>query len=521
MLAYDSTLARAEAVHGDADRGAAHSVQPAELEGPIPETATSHAFNGATWSKVPVPLARHGYVQDEYYARGEANVYEWVPATDYAVNVVRSAEYTTRVLVTRPVDMERFSGRAVVEIINMSAGYDWQAIWASLWERVVANGDAFVGVTSKPNVFAPMVRFDPARYSCLSMPNPLPQVEQACGLLPRQRGYDPNLSRLYENGLVWDVISQIGAVLKSPDGSNPLGTPAERLYLAGESQSGEYLLRYFRWFHRRANTAVGRPIFDGYLCEDGGGSIYSIPPLNQCGDVAVPLPPDDPQRLIPGRGVPLIVLHSEWGFGARRPRGHSALYQPVLDEPSPRKPDADTAEDRFAMWELAGASHGWTWQYDYGDAAIDDLVRAGLADTRADFNCGPLQPEINLYMVEKAAYEWLDRWVTIGTAPPHADYLETSAGEPVRDEVGNAVGGLRMPEIAVPIATYTGLFAPGPDGTDAVRPFDRSLLGRRYDTHADYVDEFAAAAARLVDGAFLLEEDARTLIEQASLRPVP
>jgi hypothetical protein len=33
-----------------------------------------------------------------------------------------------------------------------------------------------------------------------------------------------------------------------------------------------------------------------------------------------------------------------------------------------------------------------------------------------------------------------------------------------------------MVEGAAAAATYTGLFVPGPDGTDAIRPFGRSLL---------------------------------------------
>jgi hypothetical protein len=344
-----------------------------------------------------------------------------------------------------------------------------------------------------------MQRFDPARYGRLAMANPLPPEEQACGQLPGEHGYDPHLwgvSKLHENGLVWDVITQVGALLRSDDAANPLPRPAERMVLTGESQSGGYLTRYFRWFHRRA------PLFDGYLAEDGGSSATYIPPLHQCGEQ---LPDDDPQRLIPGRGVPLVAVHSEWGYVRE----------------GPRKADSNTAEDRFCMWELAGACHGWTWQYAYGDAALADLERAGLAGTRHHFECGPLQPEINLYMAEKAAFLALDRWLDEGVAPPGAPPIETREGEPVRDEHGNARGGLRLPEIEVPIATYTGLYVPCADGTDAVRPFDRALLRRLYPTHADYVARFEAATATLVDGGFLLAEDGNKLVRAAHERRVP
>jgi hypothetical protein len=60
----------------------------------------------------------------------------------------------------------------------------------------------------------------------------------------------------------------------------------------------------------------------------------------------------------------------------------------------------------------------------------------------------------------------------------------------IRSETSTATGRLRMPEITIPVATYTGLFVPGPDGTDAIRPFGRSLPRRLYPTHDDYVSRF-------------------------------
>ena len=120
------------------------------------------------------------------------------------------------------------------------------------------------------------------------------------------------------------------------------------------------------------------------------------------------------------------------------------------------------------------ASHGWTWQYDYSD-----------------------QPEINLYMVEKAAYVALDRWVTTGAAPPSGAYIETNEGTdgPVIDSYGNAIGGVRLPEMAVPVATYSGLYAPGPDCTDAVMPFDQATIEELYPEPGDYLGKFEAAAS--------------------------
>ncbi len=499
------------------------------LEGPIPNTADSHTWNGAMWQRLPIDLAEYRYVEEEYYVSGGAHVYDWVPDSDFDLvvfdpatknwlpyedrDLLEATEYTTRIMVRRPQNMTEFSGRVVVEIINMSAGYDWTAIWAALWEQILKQGDVYVGVTSKPNVFPGMVEFDAGRYGRLSMPNPLPPDEQACGMLPGEPGYDPNLSKLSENGLSWDIFTQIGTLLKSNAPHNPLGQAAERLYLTGESQSGSYLSRYFRWFHQRANLPDGKPVYDGYLAEAGGTTTARSGGLHQCGPEVNPLPDDDPQWSIPGRRVPYFVVLSEWDF----PLANRSPFA------SARRPNANTADDQFMLWELTGASHGWTWQYNYSDAARDDVAAAGFG--AYDFVCDSNQPEINLYMVEKAAYVLLDRWVTSGVAPPNADYIQTSgsanAPGPSRDEYGNAIGGLRMPEITVPIASYRGNYVPAPDCRDTILPFDQATIDKLYPTRGDYLKQFEAATRALVTEGFLLQEDALKLIKAAERRDIP
>jgi hypothetical protein len=177
-----------------------------KLSKPIPITKTSHPWNGAAWQYVPINLKKYGYVEEEYLVSGKSNVYGWKPNGNFKVDILRSANYTTRLDIRRPANMKKFSGRVIVEIINMSAGYDWTAVWGAVWERVLDNGDdIYVGITSKPNVFDGMIRFDASRYSKLSMPNPLPPEQQICGRLPGETGYNPNLSKLYENGLAYDI----------------------------------------------------------------------------------------------------------------------------------------------------------------------------------------------------------------------------------------------------------------------------------------------------------------------------
>ena len=211
-----------------------------------------------------------------------------------------------------------------------------------------------------------------------------------------------------------------------------------------------------------------------------------------------------------------MVVHSEWDFPLSK--------WPPNDFPlSSRRPNANSETDKFMMWELAGASHGWTWQYDYSDAAPEDVRAAGFEPY--DFSCSPNQPEINLYMIEKAAYVLLDRWVMTGVAPPSADYIQTDTPDnpqqPLLDEYGNARGGLRMPEISVPIARYRGVYVPDPDCRNAVLPFDQQTIDALYPQPGDYLTKFEAATNALIREGFLLPEDGKKLIEAAERREVP
>lgn len=211
-----------------------------------------------------------------------------------------------------------------------------------------------------------------------------------------------------------------------------------------------------------------------------------------------------------------MVVHSEWDFPLSK--------WPPNDFPlSSRRANSNSETDKFMMWELAGASHGWTWQYDYSDAAPEDVKAAGLEPY--EFNCSPNQPEINLYMIEKAAYVLLDRWVTTGVAPPGADHIQTDTPDnpqqPLLDEYGNAKGGLRMPEISVPIARYEGVYAPDPDCRNAVLPFDQQTIETLYPQPDDYLTKFEAATNVLVRDGFLLPEDGAKLIKAAKRRSAP
>ena len=56
------------------------SAQPATLPritGPLPVTASSRPFLGASQNLTPIDLAKTGYLEEEYLVSGAANVYDW------------------------------------------------------------------------------------------------------------------------------------------------------------------------------------------------------------------------------------------------------------------------------------------------------------------------------------------------------------------------------------------------------------------------------------------------------------
>lgn len=111
---------------------------------------------------------------------------------------------------------------------------------------------------------------------------------------------------------------------------------------------------------------------------------------------------------------------------------------------------------------------------------------------------------------------------------------------PATDADGNDVAGVRLPDIAVPLATYTGYGfraagLGGPDLCDAFGqaiPFARTRAEReaagdprlsleeRYPTHHAYVDQVRAAAEALARSRFLLAEDVERAVAAAEASSV-
>ena len=321
---------------------AASGVPLPTVIGPIPVTDTSYPFGAADHTMVPEDLSKVGYVEEEYLVSGTANVYTW-PAPGPAIVRTADAPYTTRMLVRRPAHSGRFSGNVIVENLNPSNLFDLNIGWAMMNRQIVANGDAWVGITAKPISVVSLKNFDPARYAALSWANPLPLTDPAnCTTVAADS------SRTTENGLVWDIYSQVGKWVWSTAASNPFlyasnghagVSPVRHVYGFGYSQTGGFLYDYINGIQPLVVQADGKSIYDGYIVAVAGGAFAGLYPINQC----EPAPPvGDPRRQFSNVGVPIIhvMSQSDYLFGI-----------------ASRRPDSDTAADPFRHYEMAGTGH--------------------------------------------------------------------------------------------------------------------------------------------------------------------
>jgi hypothetical protein len=361
---------------------------------------------------------------------------------------------------------------------------------------------------------------------------------------------------------------------------NPLARshtdPGIRSVLAfGNSQSGRYL---------RTHTALGfnqdetrRRVFDGVLTNVSGiGKVFTNFAFGQ------------PYRT--------STQHEDHAFPENWfPFAHTPLTDPLTGQTGalrredgfdPLSIEVNTSTE---YWQK-GASLLHTTPLGTADLALPASVRLYLmAGTqhggRAGMSAGrgngvhPRNPHSPTPAL-RALLVALDRWVTKGEEPPASRIPQLAAGTlvplerlrfpaipdvqvprcmnrivvlddwvtpqckldkayialvPQVDADGNEIAGIRLPPLAVPVATYTGwnlYAAPYPEGelcdregsyipfaaTRAERQVHRDprlSLAERYGSHAAYVQKVAETAQALVAERLLLPEDAVRYVDEA------
>lgn len=434
---------------------------------------------GVMQTATPIDLAAADYVEEEYFLSGEATSYAPVGELGldgrWEAEPAATAPFTTRFIVRRPADPAAFNGVVVVEWFNASSDVDIDIDFVFANEELLRGGYAWVGVTAQAigiegdgtaSPFGPgalgLQAWDPERYADLAHPG---------------------------DAFSYDIFTAVGEVLRAPGDIDPLdGLEAEHLLATGESQSAFRLLTYANAVQPLAG------VYDGILIHSRSGSGA---PLGSSDDMMggdVPLAAQVRDDL----DVPVLQVQTETDLIA---------LVPTSPFPAARQPDSATVR----TWEVAGTAHSDSYYLsrltEQGTQQFEGFL--DLSGVLGRMNSGPQN------FVMNAAVRWLARWVVEGEAPPSAPPIEVADGAIVRDADGNALGGLRTPQLDVPVATLTG---EGLSMIGLTIPFDEATLAARYGDEAGYLARFTEALDATIAAGFLLEDDRAAILADAADR---
>lgn len=397
-------------------------------------------------------LAELGYTEEEYFVSGTAKSH---------ADPAQTAPYTTRILVRRPLDPARFNGTVILDWVNVTAQFENAVDTLEAHQLFHREGYAYVHVSAQaaglcclPALTPKM--WDPVRYASIDHPG---------------------------DDYAFDMYSQIAQAMKRPPDVDPMGgLPVRRVIAVGQSQSGTRLRDYLIEVQPQAR------VIDAFLVHADGSGEKSYPA--------------DPV-------VPTIQLLSE----------------------REATPDAPNVSKNYRLWEIAGAAHQDFWigvHQVQGQSlravaglrlpasADEDLhAQAGNYGEQYDpgqFVCVVEGTQFPLRYAVMAAIHYLDRWLRDGTPPPQgARFQFDDSGALARDADGNALGGIRLPPIEVPVASYRSDLC---NLGGITIPFTALQLQQRYPTHADYFCRMKAATERSLAEGFLLPEDAADLMQR-------
>ena len=448
------------------------------------------------------------YVEEEYFISGSVDVFKYDDPPQLHELLLRNdlpTDYTTRIIIRRPVKKSDFSGTLVVEWWNSTAQFDTAPGWDPSAEFFAREGWIYVGVSNADEVI------DFLTGGCVAFP---PVSPPTCGT----RYADLSLD---EDGIAYEMVSQIVTLLRGNSKQNPLkGHKIERVFHVGQSQQAGSVNTYATEFHEDA-------LNDGYFIQAGGGSARSLStgsPNFASGDPRGRAPTDLP--------VPVIRAQTETDvfLGARFTR--------QTDTPT------------FRYYELAGTAH----LHVHEDI---EVIPAGVLFPSSppitlenlclnEMNTLADGPVFGKY-IYNAMWKNLEREVIDGVSMPAGDLIELEVFTPfevARDAAGNAKGGIRTPDMNVATGSHVPpinfakpacAFPPFPPDCNPIgglgnlacflagstTPFGQTTLDFLYPTHQDYVDAVDADADRLTDEGFLLNRDAKEIVDRADAADVP
>jgi len=464
-----------------------------QVTGPVAVSDTSIPWLHYRRLQRPLDLDGHGFIEQEYFFSGRANVYDWGPADAGSLTVLYAdTPYATRMLIRRPENPENFSGNVYVEVMNPARGYDLNIFFAYARNRILENGDAWIGVTTGANIDG-LKRYDAERYKSLGMANPAEAPACSADTAPSPT----------ENGLRFDALSQLARLLKSKQPANPLADlQVEFVYMV--SHTGGDVATYSASVARYARQPDGGPIYDAYIIKTGSG----IGALNNCGSGPADGDPRAEHGHLPGAPVILVKMQG--------------------DVPNSRRADSDAPDDVFRLYEIAGSAHADTWPYN-GLPQNAELRKAiDFANDRDRGVVTDLWPYAHGCNVEDITMNDfpvpylmagvlanLDEFKRKGTPMPRFARIRTvneNARAPVlTDAVGNALGGVRSVWVDAPTRTWY-VHTPGEFRTCYDLGYSDAWSWARleavYGSYGNWVTQAEAAIDRMLRDRVVTAQDA-------------
>jgi hypothetical protein len=449
----------------------------ATVSGPV--TGGRHGWPfGATLAD----LGSVGYVEEEYFVSGEAPRYR--PAGRFGsdgrwpAERTAGATFSTRVVVRRP-GPGRFNGTLVVEWNNVSAGSD--IFEGGDTPAVFEEGFAYAGVTCQhvgvhgfPQDPKGLRNWDPDRYGDL---------------------------RIDDDTLSYGIFTEVTRALLSPSASAPLRDLApDRVVAIGGSQSAGRLVTYINAVHPLEG------VFDAFVPFTwfGSGSSLDDPTLfNPHNADALARLTTHPTAIRADLGVPVLVVNSEC---------ETLSCFPV------RQPDTDS----FRFWEVAGAPHGPRLHM---ERILPKMERDGLAPPGGvAIDLASLHP-IPWARVLDAGILAVHRWLSAGDAPPVQPRIQVQGEPPAieRDRDGNAIGGVRVPELTTTLWRCIGSREEsGPAGPMGVwSPLPDAVVLDRFGDRDGYLAAFAEAVDDAVAAGVLRAADGKEALAAAAENRFP
>ena len=310
---------------------------------------------------------------------------------------------------------------------------------------------------------------------------------------------------------------------------NPLAGRVSRVLASGKSQTGRFLKTFLL---DGFNQVDGRRVIDGMHVFVSGAGLLPIMQSGTGPESSANGSPSFEHPEFPGvhDGVLTIgeIVAKVRARGEVPPK--MLLINSTVDYASLRASLGRTGAGGTAdlplpanvrMYDVAGAAH----------ATVPKAPMCQLAPGSLDWT-----------PVSRATLLRLDAWVDSNAEPPPtrlmplqpagADPTVLGAPKglsgaviqvPVRDADGNAVGGVRVPDIAVPLGVQGAQNKPQTftcSLVGAYLPFPADKLAALYKDQNDYVNRVRVAAREAEAQGFLLPEDAAVIINAAAETPV-